>query len=292
MKDTIAKSRISSEGGFKQSDHQTKVEISLSKKESKRIIRENVKVIAEIQDKMFAQQGNSVLLVFQAMDAAGKDSTIERVITGINPQGVFVHSFKKPTEEELSHDYMWRINKALPPKGKMGVFNRSHYEEVLVTRVHPEFIVYQKLPGIASVGDIPDDFWQHRFDTINAWEKHLSDNGTTILKFFLNVSFEEQEQRLLDRMNEQEKHWKFKLQDVKERAHWPAYSRAFEEAINATSKENAPWFVIPADDKKVMRAMVTQIVREELEKLPITWPRSHSDIEQDISEGRRMLSAD
>ncbi len=292
MKELIAKSRIAEAGTFKQADHRTISDIQLSKKESRRIIRENVKVIAEIQDKMFAQQGQAVLLVFQAMDAAGKDSTIERVITGINPQGVYVHSFKKPTEEELSHDYMWRINKALPPKGKIGVFNRSHYEEVLVTRVHPEFIVYQNLPGISSVGDIPADFWQNRFDTINAWEKHLADNGTTILKFFLNVSFEEQERRLLDRMNEEEKHWKFKLQDVKERAHWPAYRRAFEEAIDATSKDHAPWFVIPADDKRVMRAMVTQIVREELSKLPIRWPRSHADIENDIAEGRRMLAKD
>jgi PPK2 family polyphosphate:nucleotide phosphotransferase len=246
MKELIAKSRIAEAGTFKQADHTTTSDIKLSKKESRRIIRDNVKVIAEIQDKMFAQQGQAVLLVFQAMDAAGKDSTIERVITGINPQGVYVHSFKKPTEEELSHDFMWRVNNALPPKGKIGVFNRSHYEEVLVTRVHPEFIVYQNLPGIRGVGDIPADFWQNRFDSINAWEKHLSDNGTVIIKFFLNVSFGEQERRLLDRMNEEEKHWKFKLQDVKERLHWPAYKRAFEEAINATSKENAPWYVIPA----------------------------------------------
>ncbi|MCB0761086.1 MAG: polyphosphate kinase 2 family protein, partial [Flavobacteriales bacterium] len=207
-------------------------------------------------------------------------------------QGVYVYSFKKPTEEELSHDFLWRVNKALPGKGRIGVFNRSHYEEVLVTRVHPEFITYQNLPGIREVGDIPADFWTNRFEDINNWERHLVRNGTRVVKFFLNVSFEEQERRILDRMAEQEKHWKFKLQDIKERKHWSAYQSAFAEAINATAHEHAPWHIIPADDKKVMRAMVAQIVREEIENMPIDWPRSPADIAVDIAEGRKMLEND
>lgn len=289
MKDIIAHARIDRPNTYRTADHSTRSSMELSKKESKEIIRENVKDIAKLQEMMFAQQKHAVLLVFQAMDAAGKDSTIERVITGVNPQGVYVHSFKKPTEEELSHDFMWRVNKALPGKGKIGVFNRSHYEETLVTRVHPEYIVYQNLPTINCVDDITESFWSDRFDTINAWEKHLANNGTKIIKFFLNVSLGEQKQRILDRMNEPEKHWKFKLQDIKERAFWDQYQHAFEKAICATSHEHAPWYIIPADDKLVMRAVVTEIVKDELKKMPIDWPDSAKDIGADIAEGKALL---
>jgi PPK2 family polyphosphate:nucleotide phosphotransferase len=286
----LSHARIDRASAYNRADHVTNLHIDLSDEDYKNQLEDMVRSLSKLQEKMFAQQKRSVLLVFQAMDAAGKDSTIERVITGINPQGVDVYSFKKPSELELSHDFLWRVNARLPGKGKIGVFNRSHYEEVLVTRVHPQFIVYQNLPGIDSVDDINEQFWQDRFESIRSFENHISKNGTTVIKFFLNVSLDEQKQRLLDRMEEPDKHWKFKLGDIKERARWEDYQHAFEQAINHTSSENAPWYIIPADDKKVMRLMVSQIVLELMQSLDIDWPASVANVHADISEAKRLLS--
>ncbi|NNE54915.1 MAG: polyphosphate kinase 2 family protein [Flavobacteriales bacterium] len=288
----IDHARIDEFNTYDPAKHKTRLGLRFEKKEYRQALRSNVSVISELQEKMYAQHKHSILLVFQAMDAAGKDSTIERVVTGVNPQGVEVNSFKKPTDLELAHDFLWRVNAKLPPKGKIGVFNRSHYEEVLVTRVHPEFIVYQNLPSISTVDQIDEQFWQNRFASIRNFENHIAANGTTVVKFFLNVSKDEQRSRLEARMAEPEKHWKFNVNDIEEREHWGEYQNAFTEAINNTSSSQAPWYVIPADNKRVMRIMVTQIVRDLMEKMSIEWPNSGRDIEADMAEARALLAAE
>lgn len=261
----------------------------LSDKASKDLIKDHVKALSDYQEKLFASRRRSVLIVFQAMDAAGKDSTLERLIKGINPQGCQVHGFKKPTPEELEHDFLWRVNKKLPGKGNITVFNRSHYEEVLVTRVHPEYITYQNLPGIKSTADIKPAFWTNRLTNIRNYEKHLADSGTVIIKFFLNVSKEEQKRRLMDRMNEEDKHWKFNLGDIEERAHWEHYMSAYEEAIQASAVPHAPWYVIPADHKPTMRALVGAAVMNELDKYPVDFPQSGENIYDDIEEAKVLF---
>jgi PPK2 family polyphosphate:nucleotide phosphotransferase len=223
------------------------------------------------------------------MDAAGKDGTISRLISGINPQGCKVSSFKKPTPEELGHDFLWRINQKAPRKGIIGVFNRSHYEEVLVTRVHPSFIVYQNLPGIDKEKDIPSNFWMKRFDRIKSYEDRLHSNGTQVVKFFLHVSKDEQKRRLLDRMNTPDKHWKFNVNDVNERAFWDQYMAAYQDAIQHTATPLAPWYVIPADDKPTMRALVSSIARSHMEKTPLQFPNSGENILADIEEARILF---
>lgn len=267
----------------------TKPEERLDKDTSKDYIKEHIKELSDYQEKLFASRKRSVLIVFQAMDAAGKDSTIERLVKGVNPQGCHVRGFKKPTTEELEHDYMWRVSQKLPRKGNITIFNRSHYEEVLVTRVHPEYITYQNLPGIVSAADIGPDFWKRRLEHIRDFEQHLAETGTVIIKFFLHVSKEEQEKRMFDRMNEAEKHWKFNLGDIKERAHWEDYMKAYEEAIQGSAAPHAPWYVIPADDKPTMRAMVGAAVLRELGKYPVDFPNSSVDIHEDIAEAKRLL---
>lgn len=267
----------------------TKPEKRLNKETSKDYIKEHIKELSDYQEKLFASRKRSILIVFQAMDAAGKDSTIERLVKGVNPQGCHVRGFKKPTTEELEHDYMWRVSQKLPRKGNITIFNRSHYEEVLVTRVHPEYITYQNLPGIESAQDVGPDFWKRRLEHIRDFEQHLAETGTVIIKFFLHVSKEEQEKRMFDRMNETEKHWKFNLGDIKERAHWEDYMKAYEEAIQGSAAPHAPWYVIPADDKPTMRAMVGAAVLRELEKYPVDFPSSGKDIHSDIAEGKELL---
>ncbi|NQX92552.1 MAG: polyphosphate kinase 2 family protein, partial [Flavobacteriales bacterium] len=204
---------------------------TFDKKESKKEIEDNVEWLSDYQEKLYASESRSVIIVFQAMDAAGKDGTIERVVKGTNPAGVEVHSFKKPTDDERLRDFLWRVNAKVPRKGKIAVFNRSHYEEALVTRVHPQFILGQNIPGINSTEDINESFWKERFEAIKTFEKHLTSTGTVIIKFFLNVSREEQKSRMMDRLNEQEKHWKFNIRDLYERQEWEQYMKYYEEAI-------------------------------------------------------------
>ena len=203
--------------------------------------------LRELQEKMYADGSKSLLILLQAMDAVGKDSLIEHVFGGVNPQGCEVHSFKTPSSKEYSHDFLWRHYMALPEKGKIGIFNRSHYESVLVCKVHPEYNLSEKVWD--SADDFDDQFWENRYESINNFEKHLAENGTTIIKIFLNVSKDEQKKRFLDRINEPEKNWKFAASDLSERKLWDQYMTAYEDAISKTSNENAPWFVIPADDK-------------------------------------------
>jgi PPK2 family polyphosphate:nucleotide phosphotransferase len=230
--------------------------------------QERTREIYELQRKLYADNRYSVLFVFQAMDAGGKDSTIRNVFTGVNPAGFQVSSFKAPSDEELDHDFLWRVGRRLPERGRIGVFNRSHYEEVLVVRVHPEFLEGQRLPRL----DL-ETIWSERFESIRNFEHHLAENGTIIVKFFLNVSFQEQKKRLLRRIDKPSRNWKFNSGDVKERERWPDYMRAFEDALNETSRPWAPWYAIPADDKPYMRLQVARIVQETLESLGVGFPK-------------------
>jgi PPK2 family polyphosphate:nucleotide phosphotransferase len=224
--------------------------------------------LAELQPKLYAQNQWSVLLIFQAMDAAGKDSTIAHVMSGVNPQGCDVHSFKAPSAEELNHDFLWRAAKALPERGKIGIFNRSYYEETLVVRVHPELLAKEKLPSTLVTKDI----WRERFEDINAFERYLTRNGVLVRKFFLHVSKKEQRERFLSRLEEPEKNWKFSMADLQERQRWSGYMRAYEEMIRCTATERAPWYVVPADHKWFMRLVVAEVIVEALESLDLRYP--------------------
>ncbi|WP_188371024.1 PPK2 family polyphosphate kinase [Muriicola marianensis] len=249
--------------------------------------------LGKFQDVMYAHDKYSVLICLQGMDTAGKDSLIREVFKDFNVRGVQVHSFKVPTELERSHDYLWRHYIALPPKGKFGVFNRTHYENVLVTRVHPSYILGEHIPGIHTVEDIDEEFWQKRFRQINDFEKHLAENGTIIFKFYLHLSKEEQRQRLLRRLELQEKNWKFSAGDLKERALWDKYQWCYQEAINHTSKEHAPWFVIPADNKEAARVIVAEILLEELSKYTdVVEPELDEETRANIEEYKRQLESE
>lgn len=264
----------------------------MSKNERKafaeRMLKDNVKELAEAQELLYADDRYSLLLVFQAMDAAGKDGTIKHVMSGVNPQGCSVTSFKAPSEEELDHNFLWRCSKALPPRGNIGIFNRSYYEEVLVVRVHPNILDKQRLPVTAR----GKAFWKARYDDINAFERHLVRNGTVILKFFLNVSKEEQKARFMERLDTPEKNWKFSSADVRERGHWDEYQQAYEDAISATSTPWAPWWVIPADRKWAMRAAVSDIVTTTIGSLDLRYPELSDAQREDLAAARAELEAE
>lgn len=249
-------------------------------------LQKNIRRMTELQDMLYAQDIYSLLIVFQAMDAAGKDGAIEHVMSGVNPQGCHVVSFKQPSDEELSHDYLWRHQKALPERGRIGIFNRSHYEEVLVVRVHPVILQAQHLaPEIKSDKDI----WKKRFEHIRDWEQHLAENGTHILKFFLNVSRKEQKKRFLERIDQPEKNWKFSAGDVRERGHWDDYMHAYTEAIAATSTDLAPWYIVPADRKWFTRLAVSEIIVKKLESMNLHYPKIDEKQLSELSEAKKLL---
>lgn len=250
------------------------------------VLAEDLTLLATAQEKLYAADEWSLLVIFQAMDAAGKDSTIKHVMSGVNPQGCQVFSFKHPSAEELDHNFLWRCMKALPERGRIGIFNRSYYEEVLIVKVHPEFIAGERIPGAKP----NKDFWKARYEDINAFEKHLTRNGTTIVKFFLNVSQEEQHQRFLDRINEPSKHWKFSAQDLAESKLWDEYQQAYEDCLAATSTQEAPWYVIPADHKWVTRALVARILAERIESLNLKWPEVTPEQKAQIDQAREELT--
>ena len=250
--------------------------------------RRRTEDLNKLQRVLAAGDKHSILLVFQAMDAAGKDSTIRSVMQGIDPSGCQVFSFKKPSNLELDHDFLWRTTCRLPERGRIGIFNRSQYEEVLVVRVHPKILDYQKLPGEIN----PQTIWDERLTSIRQQEEHLARNGTVILKFWLNVSKDEQKRRFLSRLDETEKNWKFEPNDVKERRHWDDYMRAYEDALNATSRPWAPWYAIPADDKPYMRARVADIIIDTLQSIGLQYPEPSDEDRAEFAEARRELSAD
>lgn len=244
--------------------------------------------LAELQRVLYAHDHHSILLVFQAMDAAGKDGTIRAIMKGVNPAGCQVYSFKQPSKEELDHDFLWRTAKSLPERGRIGIFNRSYYEEVLVLRVHPEYLGAQNLPKEVK----QETIWQDRYESIRDHEKHLARNGTLILKFWLNVSKDEQKRRFLARLDEPEKNWKFSTGDIAERQHWDAYMDAYQNALNETSRDYAPWYAIPADNKRYMRVAVAQTIVSALEGLDLRYPDvSAKDLER-FQQARAMLDGE
>jgi PPK2 family polyphosphate:nucleotide phosphotransferase len=255
---------------------------------AKALLARGVEELSDAQELLWASDTYAVLVVFQAIDAAGKDSTIEHVMSGVNPQGVQVVSFKQPSSEELDHDFLWRASRALPQRGRIGIFNRSHYEEVVALRVHPEWLEKQRLPP----GPREADFWGERHEDINAFERHLDRTGTKVVKLFLHVSKAEQKRRFLRRLDQPGKQWKFSAADVAERAHWDAYMRAYEEAITATSTAWAPWYVIPADHKPVMQAMVAAILVDTIKSLGLSWPEVSDKARAANAEARRKLEAE
>jgi PPK2 family polyphosphate:nucleotide phosphotransferase len=253
--------------------------------EGKEALQDGIGMLAEMQDRLYAQDSWALLLVFQAMDAAGKDSTIKHVMSGVNPQGVQVHPFKAPSPEELDHDFLWRVARRLPERGRIGIFNRSHYEEVLIVRVHPEILPSEKLPKELMTKGI----WAQRYEDINCFERHLARSGYRILKFFLNVSKKEQKRRFLERLDTPEKNWKFSIADVRERSHWKKYMQAYEDAIRATSTPWAPWYVVPADHKWFTRLVVAAAIVDEMQKLDLHYPKLDKARRRELAAARREL---
>jgi PPK2 family polyphosphate:nucleotide phosphotransferase len=246
-----------------------------------------VEELKELQARLYADNRYALLLIFQAMDAAGKDGVIEHVMSGVNPQGCQVHSFKHPSAEELDHDFMWRTMRALPERGRIGIFNRSYYEEVLIVRVHPEILRAQNLPPESGKGD---KLWERRYQTIRSTEKHLHRNGTCVLKFFLHLSKEEQRKRFLKRIDDPDKNWKFASGDLKERGYWKEYMRAYESALAATSTRHAPWFAVPADDKRNARLIVASTIVEALQRLDLQYPKVDARRRRELQALRRQLA--
>jgi len=260
----------------------------MSKQDGQGLLEKNVDELSKLQEMLYSQDRHALLVILQAMDAAGKDSTIKHVMSGVNPQGVQICSFKAPSSRELDHDYLWRSVLALPERGMIGIHNRSYYEEVLIARVHPAILDRQQLPPKAREGDI----WKRRYDQINQFERFLVENGTTVVKIFLHVSKKEQTKRLLNRIDTPGKEWKFSLQDVKEREHWDDYQSAYERAITQTSTEHAPWYVVPADRKWFLHLAVGHIIVQTMKGLKLAWPEVSERQRQDLAEGRRLLGAD
>ena len=267
-------------------DYPTLLKIkSIDKSDARSLLEEGTRRLADLQSKLYAQDRYALLVIFQALDAAGKDGTIKHVMSGLNPQGCQVFSFKAPSTEELDHGYLWRTFKALPERGRIGIFNRSHYEEVLVVRVHPEFLARQRLPE-KSMGK---GIWRRRFEEINNFEKYLVNNGTRVLKFFLHVSKEEQKRRFIERIDHPEKNWKFSASDLRERAFFDEYLDAFEDCFNRTSTRVAPWHVIPADSKPLARLAVADVMCRALEELNLEYPEVSSDARVELLQARTKL---
>lgn len=269
----------------------TTIDLEASEKKKEKKLNKLREKLSEHQDIMYAHNKYSVLICLQGMDTAGKDSLIREVFKEFNPRGVVVHSFKTPSKLELQHDFLWRHVVSLPQRGKYGVFNRTHYENVLVTRVHPEYILGENIPGINSVDDIKEEFWENRLDQINNFEKQITDNGTIIFKFFLHLGKEEQRQRLLRRLNKTKHNWKFSPGDLRERECWDDYQKCYELAINKTSKDHAPWYIIPSDNKEAARVIVAQIIYDTMKKIKdIEEPELDENIKQNFEMYKEMLS--
>ena len=271
-------------------DHPTDFTDGFSdKKEAAKDLEKNVARLAELQNILYAQNVHSILIVFQAMDAAGKDSTIKHVMSGINPQGCQVTAFNLPSAEEMDHDYLWRTQLALPERGRIGIFNRSHYEEVLIVKVHPEILQAQHLPDEIKNDE---DIWKKRYRQIRNWEETLAENGTHVLKFFLNVSQEEQKKRFLERIDMPDKNWKFNAGDCKERVRWDDYMKAYKDAMEATSTKNSPWYIIPADKKWFTRLAVSEIIVRKMESLDLKYPTVTEAHKAGLAEAKKLLESE
>lgn len=273
---------------FKEYDTKYKDDV-IDKEKGQELLEESKEHLALMQDKLYASDNYSLLIIFQAMDAAGKDSAVKHIMSGLNPTGVKVNSFKVPTSNELDHDYFWRHYIDLPARGNIGIFNRSHYENVLVTKVHPEYILKERLPGIKSLKDIDQKFWERRYKQIKRFEKNIFENGTIILKFFLHVSKKEQKERFIERIDDPHKNWKFSAADIKEREFWDDYQKAYEEAISNTSTDYAPWFIVPADNKWFTRLAIANIIYLQFEMLHLSYPEVSEEQRSDLLKAKELL---
>lgn len=289
MEDIVNKFKIIRGKGFSLKDHDPGFSGKYQKDEAVSVLNELRSEMDDLQEQMYALNKNSLLIIFQAMDAAGKDSAIEHTMSGLNPQGCQVYSFKQPSAEELDHDFIWRHHKALPEKGRIGIHNRSHYESVLVCKVHPEFVLNEGIAGISALNDINEEFWKERYESIRNFEKHISKNGTVIIKFFLNVSKEEQKKRFLERIDEPLKNWKFSSADIDERGKWNDYMAAYEQAINETSEEYSRWYVIPADKKWFTRIAISKIIVNTFKEMNMKLPELSESEKARLEECRTRL---
>jgi PPK2 family polyphosphate:nucleotide phosphotransferase len=289
MKDIIEKFRVKEDKKFSLSDHETDYTAGYKKEDADELLQDLISQISTLHTELYAANTYSLLVIFQAMDAAGKDSAIAHTMSGLNPQGCQVYSFKQPTSEDYEHDFLWRHYKALPERGRIGIHNRSHYENVLVTKVHPEYILKETLPGISSVKDIGKKFWDKRYESIRNFEKHLNENGTVIIKFFLHLSKEEQKERFIKRIDDPEKNWKFASGDIQERERWDDYMDAYETAISETSTESSPWYVVPADKKWFTRIAISTIILETLKELKLEYPVLPKEEQDKLAEAKKLL---
>ena len=285
LKPFVAPFRVDGSGEFHLKSHKTNEKGGLDKDKAEKILEANRKRLNDFQEKLYAQDRWSVLLIFQGMDASGKDSAIKSIFEGVNPQGCDVHSFKQPTSHELDHDFLWRSTIALPERGRIGIFNRSYYEECLVTRVHPEILAKEKIPPRL----ITKNIWQERFEDISAFERYLARNGTVILKFFLNVSKQEQRERFLERLDEPSKNWKFSMGDITERALWKRYMAVYQDIVRHTSTAAAPWLVVPADHKWFARVVIGSTIVSALEKLDLKFPKADKASLEEFKKVRTAL---
>ncbi|WP_259069680.1 polyphosphate kinase 2 family protein [Mucilaginibacter sp. X4EP1] len=289
MKNIINEFKITNGKKFSLKDYDTAYTADLKKEDSEAELKDLIKQTADLQSALYADDRYALLIIFQAMDAAGKDGAIAHTLSGLNPQGCEVYSFKQPSAEELDHDFFWRHYKALPEFGRIGVHNRSHYENVLITKVHPELLLKERLPGINSVKDVKKKFWEHRYESIRNFEKHLTENGTVIIKFFLHLSKDEQKERFLERIDNPEKNWKFSAADIYEREFWDDYMDAYQEAIQETSTEKCPWYVLPADKKWFTRTAISHIILETLKDLDLKYPVLPKEEKAKLEEAKKML---
>ena len=292
MKDIINRFKISNTKNFSLDKYDTNDDAGFEKENAEELLADLIKDTAKLQTELYAANGQSLLIIFQAMDAAGKDSAIAHTMSGLNPQGCQVYSFKQPTSEDYEHDFLWRHYKALPERGRIGIHNRSHYENVLVTKVHPELILKENIPGIAKVKDIGKKFWDQRYESIRNFEKHLNANGTVIIKFFLHLSKDEQKKRFLKRIADPEKNWKFSSGDIKERELWDDYMKAYETAIKETSTNETPWYVVPADKKWFTRIAISTIVVQTLKEMKLEYPVLPKEEIEKLAETKRILEAE
>ncbi|TKC10247.1 polyphosphate kinase 2 family protein [Pedobacter polaris] len=289
MKTNTKNYLVKPDGKFSLKDFSTTYNGHLNKSDGKEELEKVKDELSVLQETLYAANSHSLLIIFQAMDAAGKDSAIEHVMSGLNPQGCQVYSFKTPNSEEYEHDYLWRHYKALPERGRIGIHNRSHYENVLVCKVHPEYVMSERIPAYDDVKKIDKKFWNNRYESIRNFESHLVENGTIVIKFFLHVSKDEQKQRFLDRIEDKSKNWKFSAGDLKERALWDKYMTAYQDAIRETSTEKAPWYVIPADNKWYTRLAISQIVAETLTAMDLKFPVLPADETAELEVLKQQL---
>ncbi len=288
--DILERYRVARSGEFSLAKHppDDTGELKLDKAEAKKLLRRGAKRLAKLQDRLYSDNSWALLVIFQGIDASGKDSAIKQVMSGVNPQGCEVTSFKAPSSQELHHDFLWRTSVRVPERGRIGIFNRSYYEEVLVVRVHPELLKKQNLPPQL----VREEVWKERFDSIVAFERHLERNGVAVLKFFLNVSKEEQRERFLARIDNPDKHWKFSIADVDERKHWDAYMAAYEDMIQHTASPEAPWYVVPADHKRFARLVISTVIVQRLEQLDLRLPAIEERALRDMQAAREALLAE